>query len=210
MMSPVRVRTSPSAISAIPKSVSFATPPPSCGLSGQMMFEGLTSRCTIAARVSVLERVAERHADEHDVAIGQVARRGSAPRACARARARTRGRRRASSRPDSYSATIPGCDSRAAAIASRSPRASRIVLDRDPLDGDLALEALVAREVDDAHPAGADPPHEAVAVEDHLARRERHVRACGRGTPTRHSACVNGGSLRSQAGNSRLGGKVAR
>ena len=43
MMSPVRVRTSWSAIRAIPKSVSFAVPSPASA-SGQMTFEGLTSR----------------------------------------------------------------------------------------------------------------------------------------------------------------------
>ena len=45
-----------------------------------------------------------------------------------------------------------------------------VVADGDPLDGDVALEVLVAGAVDDAHPARAEPRAEPVAAEDDLAR----------------------------------------
>ena len=46
------------------------------------------------------------------------------------------------------------------------PRARRGVVRRDPLDGDDAVEALVVREPHDAEAAGAEAPHEPVAIED--------------------------------------------
>jgi hypothetical protein len=51
--------------------------------------------------------------------------------------------------------------------------AVEIVLDRDPLDGDVALEALVPRAVDDAHPTRAQTPAQTVATEHELARGGR-------------------------------------
>ena len=45
-----------------------------------------------------------------------------------------------------------------------------VVADRDALDGDVALEVLVAGAVDDAHPTRAEPRTEPVAAEDQLAR----------------------------------------
>ena len=70
MMSPVRVRTSSSAIRAIPKSVSFAVPgPPSA--SGQMTLEGLTSRWMTPRLWACASARAERRADPQDVAVRQ-------------------------------------------------------------------------------------------------------------------------------------------
>ena len=167
-MSPVRVRTSWSAIRAIPKSVSFARRRALVGLRADDVGR-LDVAVDDAARVRVRERGAERRADPQHVAVRQ------------RAVAQQVGERRPL---DELGDEVDGVLVAAGLVERddpgvRQPRGGErlalaaavgVVADRDPLDGDVALEVLVVGELDDAHPARAEPPAEPVAVEDELAR----------------------------------------
>ena len=122
-----------------------------------------------AARMRVLERVAERHPDQDDIAVGEVA---AGEQLGERAPADELGHEvdRVLVAAGLVQRDDPGV--RQARRRERLALAALLAveLDRDPLDGDVALEVLVAREVHDAHPPGADPPHEVIAAKDDLAR----------------------------------------
>ena len=121
-----------------------------------------------AARVRVLERVAERErrsaatsrsdSAPASVSVGQRAARGPA---------RRRGTRRRSSRPASYSATIAGwLQARGGERLALGARGDLLVVQLDALDGDDAVELLVVRQPDDAEGAVPEAPDQPVAAED--------------------------------------------
>ena len=177
--SPVRVSGSSPARWATPKSVSLAAPSaPSAGASGTITFCGLTSRwmtprswaCASASASASPIRSTSR-SDER--AVGARAASSVRPRP-----ARRPGSARRPSSPASKTATIPGWSSRAAASASRwRALADAAARRRDHLDRDVAVQALVARRVDRAEAAGAEPRAEPVAAEDERRRRPSTRRA---------------------------------
>ena len=158
------VRASSPAMRATPKSVSFATPAPCAGASGTRTLAGLTSRCTTPRRCAWASASQSATPDAQHVAVRERA-----------ARARARPGTALDELGDEVDRLVvarglvqgddPGCDSRAAARASRSARAGRgRVGADDPLHRDLAVELLVVGGVDHAEAARPEAAREAVAA----------------------------------------------
>ena len=163
--SPVRVSASSPAIVATPKSVSFARPASPDGPLGHHDVRGLDVAVDDAARVRVVERVAQRRADPQDVAVGERAVLDEV-------------RERAAA--DQLGHEVDGVLVAAGLVQRHDPRMleprrrERLalgarrdlrVVQLDPLDGDHAIETLVVREPHDAEGSGAEPARQAVAPE---------------------------------------------
>ena len=132
------------------------------------------------------QRLADVRAELGDLAIGEIARtRASSARVAPSTSSLTRSARSPSD-PSSYSVTMPGWLSRAAACASRRTRPASAA--GDLLDRHLALEPLVERPVDGAHAPRADPVENPEPPHDELTHHFRSSFAARSPGPSNHAA----------------------